>query len=294
MDDSKRPRRAQGRPPRPSLSPVVSKFTPAEEANSPEDDEGVSLEELSQSYQRVLGSTEAAVVGSGSATLGQADQLTGLASSPSGSENRSGAREPDDFQRDELQEFEQFDLDEDAEGDAAECPLNPQSIVEAILFVGRPDGSPISAAEIASLMRGVQDAEVIECIDQLNQIYIETQRATRIVASGAGYRLQLADDLNFVRDRFYGRVRQVKLNQAAIDCLALISYQPGISREKLEEQRGQASGSLLTQLIRRQLLEMRRETEGKKQVQRYYPTDRLLDLAGIESLDDLPLTEDFE
>lgn len=294
MDDSKRPRRSQGRPPRPSLSPVVSKFTPAEEADAPDDDEGVSLEELSQSYQRVLGGTEAGAVDNASATPAQADQLAGLASSPAGTVKHSGARDPDDFQAHELQEIEQFELDEDAEGDAAECPLNPQSILEAILFVGRPDGSPISAAEIAALMRGVQAAEVIECIDQLNQIYIETQRATRIVASGTGYRLQLADDLNYVRDRFYGRVRQVKLNQAAIDCLALISYQPGISREKLEEQRGQASGSLLAQLIRRQLLEMRRETEGKKQVQRYYPTDRLLDLAGIESLDDLPLTEDFD
>ena len=75
----------------------------------------------------------------------------------------------------------------------------------------------------------------------------------------------------------------------------------------------------LIELIRRQLVEMCRETAenspgdkmpavkipadkkpavktpaDKKTVQRYYPTQRLLDLAGIESLDDLPQTEDID
>jgi len=260
------------------------------------DEEGVSLEELSQSYRRAVGQAEDVEPNAvETATVGGADGIAGLAS-----ELQSG---------DELQPFDRTNPEEAEQEDSAGCPLTPQSILEAILFVGRSDGSPITAAEIADLMRGVQESEVVESIDQLNEIYAATNRATRIVASGAGFRLQLADDLSSIRNRFYGRVRQVKLNQAAIDCLALISYQPGISREELEQQRGQPSGSLLSQLIRRQLVEMCRETAGntsdektttdekptgKKTVQRYYPTQRLLDLAGIESLDDLPQTEDID
>lgn len=255
------------------------------------DEEGISLEELSQSYQRAVGQAADAVPSPDAApTLSGADALDGL---------------PTEQQTaDELQQFELTERGEADQEDSAGCPLTPRSIMEAILFVGRSDGSPISAAEIAALMRGVQESEVVESIAQLNEIYAATNRATRVVASGAGYRLQLADDLSSIRNRFYGRIRQVKLNQAAIDCLALISYQPGISREELERQRGQASGSLLSQLIRRQLVEMCRETAKntlgekktaeKKTVQRYYPTQRLLDLAGIESLDDLPQTEDID
>ncbi|MCC7336794.1 MAG: SMC-Scp complex subunit ScpB [Pirellulaceae bacterium] len=270
------------------------------------DEEGVSLEELSQSYRRAVGqATDVVPSAVEAATVGGADGIAGLAS-----ELQSG---------DVLHPFDRIDPEEADQEDIAGCPLTPQSILEAILFVGRSDGSPITAAEIADLMRGVQESEVVESIDQLNEIYAATNRATRIVASGAGFRLQLADDLSSIRNRFYGRVRQVKLNQAAIDCLALISYQPGISREELEQQRGQPSGSLLSQLIRRQLVEMCRETAenspgdkmpavkipadkkpavktpaDKKTVQRYYPTQRLLDLAGIESLDDLPQTEDID
>ncbi|MEO8268078.1 MAG: SMC-Scp complex subunit ScpB [Aureliella sp.] len=294
MDDSKRRRGSSNRPERPSLSPVAA--ASAEEMDSSIDEEGVSLEELSQSYQRAVGEAKVGRLSSEApSNLSETEGLDDLAAAVSSV--------------DELQGIEPLDRDEAAQGDQTECPLTPQSILEAILFVGRSDSSPISAAEIAVLMRGVQESEVLEAIDQLNEIYVETNRATRIVASGTGYRLQLADDLSSIRNRFYGRVRQVKLNQAAIDCLALISYQPGISREELEKQRGQASGSLLSQLIRRQLVEMSREIPekatreselagkkpaDKKTVQRYYPTQRLLDLAGIESLDDLPQTEDID
>ncbi|MCA9134857.1 MAG: SMC-Scp complex subunit ScpB, partial [Planctomycetales bacterium] len=175
------------------------------------------------------------------------------------------------------------------------CPLSPRSILEAILFVGQADSRATTAAEIAGLMRGVEEAEIESLVDELNAIYEQTGRATRIVAAGAGFRLQVADELAFIKERFYGRVREVRLNQAAIDCLALVAYQPGISREKLEEQRGQPSGGVLNQLVRREMLEMRRQPagKGKKFSQHYYPTDRLLELTGLGSLEDLPQAEDF-
>ena len=160
-------------------------------------------------------------------------------------------------------------------------------------MVGRPDSGPITAREIASLMRGVTETEVDVLVDELNQQYAESGSAMYIAGVSGGYRMQLASDLKVILDRFYGPTREVKLNQAAIDCLALVSYQPGITREKLDEQRGQSSGSVLNQLVRRELIEMRREGKGKAVVPHYYPTERLLDLAGLESLDDLPHAEEW-
>ncbi len=264
------------------LTPIHSSD---DDLHDPIEEDGLSLEELSQSYQRVL-------TGGGAGTL--AGTLAGdvWGAPVDGQESRVGLGEVP------ITPPWPLELLEDAQPNSEQSPLTPQSIVEAVLFVGRPDGGTIAAAEIAALMRGVSESEVIEHVSQLNVIYAESARATRIISSGSGYRLQLADDLNFIRDRFYGRVRQVKLNQSAIDCLALIAYQPGITRQTLEEQRGQASGSVLNQLVRRQLVDMRREPEDKtpnssKLVSRYYPTERLFELAGIESLEDLPQTEDF-
>ncbi|GIW97058.1 MAG: transcriptional regulator [Pirellulaceae bacterium] len=177
-------------------------------------------------------------------------------------------------------------------GDTAVCP---ESIVEAVLFVGHPDNRAISAQELAGLMRGVEADEIADIVQRLNAQYAEHQHAFRIVESPRGYELALAPDLHCIKDRFYGKVREIVLNQSAIDCLALIAYQPGISRERIERLRGQPSGGVLNQLVRRQLIELRRETTASgKAMACYYPTARFLELAGMESLDDLPQVEDVD
>ncbi len=73
----------------------------------------------------------------------------------------------------------------------------------------------------------------------------------------------------------------------------MIAYQPGISREQLEEQRGQPSGPVLSQLVRRQLIEVRREGQKQRQLH-YYPTDKLLQLIGLGTLEDLPQVEEWQ
>jgi segregation and condensation protein B len=226
---------------------------------------GLSLEELSQTYAQLLGQ--------GAVPYQQPEE--GEAAVAAASE------EPFDPLAEELTENDQ-------------CPITPLSILEALLFVGRPDSEPISAEEVAGMMRGVRTVEIEQLSDELNEIYQRAGHALRVVASGSGYRMQLAPEFSNIGERFYGRVREAKLTQAAIDCLAIIAYRPGITRESLEEQRGQPSGGVLNQLVRRQLIEIRRG-EGKTQRSKhYYPTERLLQLVGLESLDELPLADDFD
>jgi len=230
-----------------------------------DDEQGLSLEELSQTYAQLLNKG------------GAAEQ-----SVPNFDVHSAAEVETDSFDP----------LDEElSESDA--CPVTPTSVLESVLFVGRADNSPISADEIAGLMRGVKPAEIETHVTELNQVYAETGRAIRIATIGNGYRLQLADDLQFIRDRFYGPIREIRLNQAAIDCLALIAYQPGISRERLEEQRGRPSGAVLSQLVRRQLIEIRREGQKQRQLH-YYPTGKLLQLIGLGTLEDLPQVEEWQ
>ncbi len=162
------------------------------------------------------------------------------------------------------------------------------------LFVGRPDNGPIDADLVASMMRGVRSAEIEQLVAELNELYANDGHVMRIVASGEGYRMQLADEFSSTADRFYGRVREIKLTQAAIDCLAIVAYRPGITREEIDQQRGQPCSAIINQLVRRQLVEVKREGLKKQRVTRYYPTQRMLKLAGMESLEELPLAEDFE
>ena len=173
------------------------------------------------------------------------------------------------------------------------CPITPKSIVEAILFVGHPENEPIEAASIAKLLRGVDEQEVDSLICELNSDYEADELPFRILAEGAGYSLQLLAEFDSVRERFYGRIRQVRLSQLAIDVLAVVAYHQPVTREEVDKllNNGVPSGRVLNQLVRRDLL-ARRTTEDSPKRREFITTDRFLDLFELSDLGDLPQSED--
>ncbi len=174
--------------------------------------------------------------------------------------------------------------------------VTPIGIIEAALFVGHPENQSLSEMRLASLMRDVTPEEVVEMIDELNQSYRQQRQALRIIRDELGYRMTISPEVESIRRSFLGKVREARLNQSAVEVLALVAYQPGITGQKVQDQRGRESVSLLNQLVRRQLLEIRREPtdESSKLVPHYYPTERFLYLFGLQSLDDLPQVEETQ
>ena len=80
-----------------------------------------------------------------------------------------------------------------------------------------------------------------------------------------------------MRNRFYGRIREARLSQAAIDVLALVAYQQPITGEKLGRLRGKPSSHMLAHLVRRGLLRIERP-DPKRRISHYRTTDRFLKL----------------
>jgi segregation and condensation protein B len=172
--------------------------------------------------------------------------------------------------------------------------VSPEAIIEGALFVGHPDNKPLTEERLATLIRDVNPEEVVAIIDRLNQSYRDQGQALRIVRDDFGFKMTIAPEVESVRRSFLGKVRETRLSQAAIEVLSLVAYQPGITAQKVQDQRGRESNSLLNQLVRRQLLEMKRVKSegGGRATPHYYPTERFLFLFGIESLDDLPQVEE--
>jgi segregation and condensation protein B len=173
------------------------------------------------------------------------------------------------------------------------CEVNPRSILEAMLFVGLPGNVPLTAQQVAGLMRGVRPAEIDELVRDLNTDYARSGRPYTIVSQGPGYRMTLREEFQGVRDRFLGRVRQAKLSQVAIEVLAIVAYNGPLSADEVSRQRGTPSGSVLAQLVRRQLLRLDRDAANPR-AGKYSTTDRFLRLFGVESPADLPRTTDLE
>ncbi len=181
------------------------------------------------------------------------------------------------------------------ESDEETTGISPLSIVEAALFVGHPENRPLTAAQIAGTMRGVSAEEVDQIVEELNAIYEQDGHPFYIAKRDGGYCFGVNDAMREVRASFYGKVRETRLNQASIDVLALVAYQPGVTAAVITEQRGKDSSSIINQLVRRELLEMKREShDGGKPVASFYPTTRLLNLLGLRTLGDLPQVDEAD
>jgi segregation and condensation protein B len=175
----------------------------------------------------------------------------------------------------------------------APCEINPRSVVESMLFVGRPDNGSISSRELAAAMRGVSPAEIDVAVAELNAIYEADQTPYWIEQSGGGYQLVLRPEFDRVRDKFYGKVKEVRLSPSALEVLSILAYNQPATAEQLNELRGQACGAALATLVRRQLVRLDRSGAAGQSPQ-YSTTERFLALFGLESLAELPRSEELE
>lgn len=172
------------------------------------------------------------------------------------------------------------------------CQIGPSSLLEAMLFVGDPDNKPLSSTRLAGLLRGVDAAEIHSLVRELNDRYAACRLPYHIVGEGEGFRMALRDEFQRVRQRFFSRVRQARLSQAAIDVLSLVAYREPLAADEISELRGKPSTAILAQLVRRQLLRIDRDEQNPRRL-RYRTTRRFLDLFGLATLDDLPRNQEL-
>ncbi len=173
------------------------------------------------------------------------------------------------------------------------CEINPHTVVEAMLFVGRPDDQPFSAREMAAAMRGVSPGEIAAVVADLNAAYERDAAPYEIVGSAEGFRLTLRSDLHRMRDKLNGRTREAKLTPAAVEVLSIVAYNQPTTVEAINEFRGTNSGAVLQSLVRRKLVRVDRGTDRGVPSQ-YSTTDRFLRLFRLENLAALPRNEELE
>ncbi|MDO5308702.1 MAG: SMC-Scp complex subunit ScpB [Planctomycetia bacterium] len=171
--------------------------------------------------------------------------------------------------------------------------VRPESILEAMLFVGDKDNTPLSLKRACELMRNVSELEAIEALADLNERYYRDGSPYKIVRDGDGYRLVLRAEFNDVLARFSGKTKEFKLSQSAIDVLSIVAYRQPVAVEEILELRPNAT-NVLTQLVKRDLIIQERVVLEKKKTSVYRTTERFLQLFNLKSLDDLPTIGDVD
>ena len=162
-------------------------------------------------------------------------------------------------------------------------------IIEAILFVA---GEPVCVEDLAHAL----DLTVGELSEQLNALrdeYDLDARGVRLARFGDSVQLTTRPDYAPYIERLLQPIQKQSLSQAALETLSIIAYRQPCTRGDIEAIRGVKCDYSVQSLLTKGFIEEcgQRETLGRPTL--YRTTDAFLQHFGLETLDDLPRTEEL-
>jgi segregation and condensation protein B len=160
--------------------------------------------------------------------------------------------------------------------------------VEAFLFSAR---HPLTTARLVELTDRSSAKSVRQAVATLNQTYEQTGRAFRIEQVAGGYQMLTLPQFGDHLKRLHQNEADAKLTKAALETLAIIAYKQPILRADLEAIRGVASGETIRSLMEKHLVKIAGRAELPGRPILYGTTKRFLELFGLNTLKDLPLSE---
>ncbi|MEN9714018.1 MAG: hypothetical protein RLZZ164_682 [Actinomycetota bacterium] len=167
-----------------------------------------------------------------------------------------------------------------------------RAAVEAVLMM---TDTPVSVlAMAAALERPV--GEIREAVESLRSEY-DGETGTRIRGFelreiGGGWRIYVRRDFDWAVRMFMANENPTKLSQAALETLAVIAYRQPVSRGQVASIRAVNVDSVVKTLLSRGLI-TELFTDGETGAINYGTTPLMLELLGINSLEELPLISPY-
>lgn len=167
-----------------------------------------------------------------------------------------------------------------------------RAAVEAVLMV---TDVPLSLVALATALERPVN-EVRDAVISLQSDYNGEQggpiRGFELREIGGGWRIFVRHEYDWAVRMFIANENPTKLSQAALETLAVIAYKQPISRGQVASIRAVNVDSVVKTLLSRGLItEM--YTDSETGAINYGTTPLLLELLGINSLDDLPLISPY-
>ena len=180
------------------------------------------------------------------------------------------------------------ELDGDAENSDSLAAVDSR-LLEALLFSTH---HPLTAGRLAELMDLPATKPVRQAIKDLNAQYEESHRSFRVEQVAGGYQLLTLPEFGEHLQRLHQREIDTKLTKAALETLASIAYKQPILRADIEAIRGVACGETIRSLMEKRLVNIAGRAEEPGRPILYGTTKRFLEVFGLNTLKDLPQSED--
>lgn len=162
--------------------------------------------------------------------------------------------------------------------------LNLERRIEAILFAS---GAPVPCERLAAAL-GMSKAAVYQQVQLLAEQYGREGSALQILRLEDSF--QLATLPQYAPDIRAALVitRNIPLSQAALEVLAVISYNQPVTKAFVEQIRGMDCSAVLNSLVEKRLVEEAGRLELPGRPISYRTTDVFLRCFGLENLEQLP------
>ncbi len=159
-----------------------------------------------------------------------------------------------------------------------------KGIIETILFAS---GRIVSLDELV-LSLEIDKDEISKTIEEMKEEYKEENRGIEIANVNNGYILTSKKELHEYIYPIVDKRVKPNLSQAALEVLAIIAYNPRISRAEIENIRGVNSDASLYRLMEHNLVEEAGKLDLPGKPMSYKVTEEFLKKFGLNTLDDLP------
>ena len=168
--------------------------------------------------------------------------------------------------------------------------MNLEAVIEGMLFVVGDDG--LSIEQLSNLLE-VSDDEVKQLIRNLQEEYRSDKRGIRIDFLGDKIKLTTKKEHHQYYQKLLMNESSTSLSQAALETLAIIAYNQPITRIKIDNLRGIASGQMIRKLVAKGFVKEvgRSDLPGRPII--YETTSEFLDYFGLASINDLPDISEF-
>ena len=166
---------------------------------------------------------------------------------------------------------------------------NLSAIIEAILFVS---GDPVRVEDLAHAMN-LTTSEMQEALQALEDHLSLENRGIQLNRSGETVFLSIRPAFAPQVEAFLQPLQKRPLSQAVLETLSIIAYRQPCTRGDIEAIRGVKCDYSVQSLLTKGFIEEcgQRETLGRPTL--YRTTDAFLQHFGLETLDDLPRTEEL-
>jgi segregation and condensation protein B len=200
---------------------------------------------------------------------------------------------PDDTLEAQDGPVEAQSVEAEADDDAQETSATQDvdlAILEAMLFATH---HPLTGQRLAELLNIKSQKAIRAAVQNLNQQYESTERTFRIEQVAGGYQLLSLPKYGDILKRLHQKEADAKLTKAALETLAIIAYKQPILRADVEAIRGVACGETIRSLMEKHLVNIAGRAEEPGRPILYGTTKRFLQLFGLNSLKDLPQSEEL-